>query len=98
MIKKAVVAAVAFALTSGIAQAGENKFTKQEGVGMFSGAAAGAVVGGPVGASVGLMIGGILGDSVGTAQRAELHADAARTGPDRHAHRAREGERADRRR
>ena len=75
MIKRTVVAAaIAIALTAGAAQAGENKFTKEEGVGMASGAAMGAVVGGPVGAVVGLMIGGIVGDSVGTAGRAELHA------------------------
>lgn len=82
MIKRAVVTAVAFALTSGIAQAGENKLTKEEGVGMLGGAAAGAIVGGPVGAFVGLMFGGIMGDNIGTAHRAEtqakeiqLHAD-----------------------
>ena len=50
MFKKVLIAAVAVALTSGIAYAGENKFTKEEGVGMFSGAAAGAIVGGPIGA------------------------------------------------
>lgn len=81
---KTLIGAVAIALGSGVAyagenwagenQAGENKLTKQEGVGMFSGAAAGAIVGGPVGAFVGLMVGGIMGDNIGTAKRAELHA------------------------
>lgn len=75
MLKKTLIAAVAIAMSSGAAHAGEkNEFTKQEGVGMFSGAAAGAIVGGPIGAAVGLMFGGILGDSVGTASRAQLHA------------------------
>jgi outer membrane protein OmpA-like peptidoglycan-associated protein len=74
MIKKALIGAVALALAGGLAQAGENKFTKEEGVGLVSGAAAGAVVGGPIGAAVGLMVGGILGDSIGTAKRADLHA------------------------
>jgi outer membrane protein OmpA-like peptidoglycan-associated protein len=74
MMKQALIGAVAIALSSGVAQAGENKFTKEEGAGMFSGAAAGAVVGGPIGAFVGLMVGGILGDGVGTVKRAELHA------------------------
>jgi outer membrane protein OmpA-like peptidoglycan-associated protein len=76
MIKRALLGAVAIALTSGVAQAGEktgeNKFTKEEGTGMLTGAAAGALVGGPVGAAVGLMIGGIVGDGFGTANsRAE---------------------------
>lgn len=72
---QAVMAAAALAVSGGAAHAGEkNKFTKQEGVGMFSGAAAGALVGGPIGAAVGLMFGGILGDSVGTASRAQTHA------------------------
>ncbi len=66
MIKRALIGAVAIALTSGVAQAGENKFTKEEGTGMLTGAAAGALVGGPVGAAVGLMIGGIVGDGFGT--------------------------------
>jgi outer membrane protein OmpA-like peptidoglycan-associated protein len=62
-------------MSAGAAHAGEkNKFTKEEGVGMFSGAAAGAIVGGPIGAAVGFMFGGILGDSVGTTNRAQLHA------------------------
>ncbi|MBM0107853.1 OmpA family protein [Steroidobacter sp. S1-65] len=75
MFKKALIAAVAIAVSGGAAHAGEkNKFTKEEGVGMFSGAAAGAIVGGPVGAAVGFMFGGILGDSIGTASRAQLHA------------------------
>jgi outer membrane protein OmpA-like peptidoglycan-associated protein len=74
MIKKALISAVAIAVTSGVAHAGENKFTKEEGTGMLTGAAAGAVVGGPIGAAVGLMFGGILGDSIGTANRADLHA------------------------
>src|SRR5262245_10571069 len=70
MIKKALVTAVAIAVTSGVAHAGENKFTKEEGTGMLTGAAAGAVVGGPIGAAIGFMFGGILGDSIGTANRA----------------------------
>lgn len=74
MFKKALIGAVAIALSSGVANAGENKFTKEEGVGMGSGAAIGAVVGGPIGAFVGLIVGGIVGDSVGTANRADLHA------------------------
>jgi outer membrane protein OmpA-like peptidoglycan-associated protein len=74
MIKKALISAVAIAVTSGVAHAGENKFTKEEGTGMLTGAAAGAIVGGPIGAAVGFMFGGILGDSIGTANRADLHA------------------------
>jgi len=74
MMKRTLIAAVAIALSCGVAQAEENKFTKQEGAGLLSGAAAGAIVGGPVGAIVGAMIGGIVGDSVGTAQRADLRA------------------------
>ncbi|GFE91705.1 OmpA family protein [Steroidobacter agaridevorans] len=75
MFKKVLVTAVALAMSAGAAQAGEkNKLTKEEGVGMFSGAAAGAIVGGPIGAAVGFMFGGILGDSVGTANRAQLQA------------------------
>ncbi len=75
MFKKALITAVALAVSTGAAHAGEkNKLTKEEGVGMFSGAAAGAIVGGPVGAAVGFMFGGILGDSIGTASRAQLHA------------------------
>ena len=74
MIRKTLISAVAIALSTGVAHAGENKFTKEEGTGMLTGAAAGAVVGGPIGAAVGLMFGGILGDSIGTADRANLHA------------------------
>lgn len=74
MFKKVLISAVAIALSSGVAHAGENKLTKEEGTGMLTGAAAGAIVGGPIGAAVGLMFGGILGDSVGTAKRADLHA------------------------
>lgn len=75
MLKKSLVMAVALAVSSGAAYAGEkNKFTKEEGVGMFSGAAAGAIVGGPIGAAVGAMVGGIMGDSVGTTNRAQAHA------------------------
>jgi len=75
MMKKVLITAVALAVSSGAAYAGDkNKLTKEEGVGMFSGAAAGAIVGGPIGAAVGFMFGGILGDSVGTANRAETHA------------------------
>src|SRR5262245_43130327 len=75
MFKKALIGAVAIALSSGAAHAGENKFTKEEGTGMFTGAAAGALVGGPIGAAVGFMFGGILGDSIGTAKRADLRAN-----------------------
>ncbi|HMN44365.1 MAG TPA: OmpA family protein [Povalibacter sp.] len=74
MFKKVLIGAVAIALTSGVANAGENKFTKEEGVGMGTGAAIGAVVGGPIGAAVGLFVGGIMGDSIGTAKRADLYA------------------------
>lgn len=75
MFKKVLITAVALAVSSGAAYAGEkNKFTKEEGVGMFSGAAAGAIVGGPIGAAVGFMFGGILGDSVGTTSRAQAQA------------------------
>lgn len=78
MIKKAaksvVMGAVAIALSSGAAYAGENKLTKEEGTGLMTGAAAGAIVGGPIGAAVGFMVGGILGDSIGTAKRAEVQA------------------------
>ena len=75
MLKKSLVMAVALAVSSGAAYAGEkNEFTKEEGVGMFSGAAAGAIVGGPIGAAVGAMFGGILGDSIGTTNRAQTHA------------------------
>jgi outer membrane protein OmpA-like peptidoglycan-associated protein len=76
MFKKVLIGAVAVALTSGAAHAGENKFTKEEGGGMAAGAATGAIVGGPIGAMVGLMIGGILGDTVGTAKRGEKDAIA----------------------
>lgn len=76
---KTLIGAIAIALGSGVAhagenQAGENKLTKEEGVGMFGGAAAGAIVGGPVGAFVGLVIGGVMGDNIGMAKRADLHA------------------------
>lgn len=76
---KTLIGAIAIALSSGAVQAGEkpsgkNEFTKEEGVGMLSGAATGAIVGGPVGAFVGLMIGGIMGDNIGTAKRADRHA------------------------
>ena len=75
MFKKALITAVALAVSTGAAHAGEkNKLTKEEGVGMLGGATAGAIVGGPIGAAVGFMFGGILGDSVGTASRAQLHA------------------------
>jgi outer membrane protein OmpA-like peptidoglycan-associated protein len=74
MFKKVLIGAVAVALTSGVANAGENKFTKAEGTGLATGAAAGAIVGGPIGAMVGLMIGGIVGDTIGTAKRAEKDA------------------------
>ncbi len=75
MLKQTLITAVALAVSSGAAYAGEkNKFTKEEGVGMFSGAAAGAIVGGPIGAAVGAMFGGILGDGIGTTNRAQAHA------------------------
>lgn len=75
MLKKVLVTAVALAVSSGAAYAGDkNKFTKEEGVGMASGAAAGALVGGPIGAAVGAMFGGILGDGIGTTNRAQKHA------------------------
>ena len=78
MFKKTLIVSIALALSCGMAQAADkatsNKFTKQEGTGMLSGAAAGAIVGGPVGAVVGAMLGGIVGDSVGQAQRADLRA------------------------
>lgn len=73
-LKRTVSAAIAMALVSGAAHAGENKLTKEEGVGMLAGVATGALVGGPIGAAVGLMFGGVLGDSVGTANRANLQA------------------------
>jgi outer membrane protein OmpA-like peptidoglycan-associated protein len=76
MFKKALIGAVALALTANAANAGENKLTKEEGAGLLTGAAAGAVVGGPVGAFVGLMVGGIVGDSIGTAKRADARAQA----------------------
>lgn len=76
MMQKTLIAAVAIALSCGVAQADENKLTKQEGTGMLTGAAAGAIVGGPIGAFVGLFFGGIVGDTVGTLQRAELRAQA----------------------
>lgn len=74
MFKKALIGAVALALAANAANAADNKFTKEEGAGMLTGAAAGAVVGGPIGAFVGLMVGVIVGDSVGTAKRAERRA------------------------
>jgi outer membrane protein OmpA-like peptidoglycan-associated protein len=75
MLKKTLITAVALAVSSGAAYAGEkNEFTKEEGVGMFSGAAAGAIVGGPIGAAVGAMVGGIFGDNIGTANRAKTYA------------------------
>jgi outer membrane protein OmpA-like peptidoglycan-associated protein len=76
MLQKAVIGAVALALTASVANAGENKLTKSEGAGLLTGAATGAIVGGPVGAFVGMMVGGIIGDSVGTADRAEKQARA----------------------
>jgi outer membrane protein OmpA-like peptidoglycan-associated protein len=74
MYKKVLIGAVVLALSSAAANAGENKLTREEGTGMFGGAAIGAAVGGPVGAAVGLMIGGVMGDSIGSAKRADLHA------------------------
>ena len=74
MFKKVLIGAVAVALASGTAFAGENKLTKEEGTGLATAAAAGSIVGGPIGAMVGLMIGGIVGDSIGTAKRGEKDA------------------------
>jgi outer membrane protein OmpA-like peptidoglycan-associated protein len=74
MFKKALIGAVALALSANAAYAGENKLTKEEGAGMFTGAAAGAIVGGPIGAFVGLIVGGVVGDSVGNAKRADQRA------------------------
>ncbi len=74
MFKKVLIGAVAVALSSGAAYAGENKFAKEEGTGMATGAAAGAIVGGPIGAAVGLLIGGIIGDGFGTVKRSEKEA------------------------
>ena len=39
MFKKVLIGAVAVAMTSGVANAGENKFTKEEGTGLATGAA-----------------------------------------------------------
>ena len=71
MFKKVLIGAVAVALASGTAYAGENKLTKEEGAGMATGAATGAIVGGPIGAVFGLMIGGIVGDNFGAVKRSE---------------------------
>jgi outer membrane protein OmpA-like peptidoglycan-associated protein len=76
MFNKVLIGAVAVALCSGAAYAGENKFTKEEGTGLATGAVAGAVVGGPVGAMIGLMIGGTVGDSIGKHKRGEKEAIA----------------------
>lgn len=70
MMKRALITAVAGVLSCAAAHAGENKLTKEEGVGMLSGAAAGALVGGPFGAAVGLVFGGVLGDNVARANYA----------------------------
>ncbi len=67
MFKKALIGAIAIAMTSGVANASVNKFTKEEGIGLGGGAAIGAIFGGPVGAIVGAMVGGMMGDSVGAA-------------------------------
>lgn len=80
MFRKVLVGAVALALSSGAAYAGENKFTKEEGTGLATGAVAGAIVGGPVGAMIGLMIGGTVGDSIGTHKRGEKEAIARADG------------------
>ena len=75
MLKKSLIAAVAIAMSSGAAHAAEkNTYTKEEGVGGVTGAAAGALVGGPVGAAAGFMIGTIFGDSVGATKRANKRA------------------------
>jgi outer membrane protein OmpA-like peptidoglycan-associated protein len=80
MFKKVLIGAVAVALSSGAAYAGENKLTKEEGRGMLGGVAVGAAVGGPIGAMAGLMIGGIFGDTIGTAKRGEKEAVARADG------------------
>lgn len=77
MFKKTLMATVALAMSAGVAQAGDNQYTRQEGIGMFGGAAIGGLVGGPVGAAVGFMVGGILGDSLGAQENAEKRADSA---------------------
>jgi outer membrane protein OmpA-like peptidoglycan-associated protein len=77
MFKKALIGAVALALSANVANAGENKLTKEEGAGLITGAATGVIVGGPIGAFVGLMVGGIVGDSIGTAKRSEQQAKLA---------------------
>ncbi|MDY0066001.1 MAG: OmpA family protein [Steroidobacteraceae bacterium] len=78
MMKRTLIAAIAIAMSAGAAHAQtestRNELTKEEGVGMLGGAAAGAIVGGPIGAAVGLMVGGVLGDSIGMANRANVHA------------------------
>jgi outer membrane protein OmpA-like peptidoglycan-associated protein len=76
MLKKTLIGAIAIAMVSGAANAGEG-IKKEAGVGMGSGAAIGAIVGGPIGAAVGFMIGGIVGDNVGTAHRAGRRAQQA---------------------
>jgi outer membrane protein OmpA-like peptidoglycan-associated protein len=74
MFRKALIGSIVIAMSSGVANAGDNKLTKHEGVGMGTGAAIGAIVGGPIGAFVGLMVGGAMGDSIGTAKLAEQRA------------------------
>lgn len=76
MLKKTLIGAIAIVMVSGAANAGE-RFKKEAGVGMGSGAAIGALVGGPIGAAVGFMVGGIVGDNIGAANRAELRAKDA---------------------
>lgn len=76
MMKRMLIGAVAVSLSCASAAHAQNKFTKEEGVGMLSGAAVGAVAGGPIGAAVGFMVGGILGDNIGLAKRADLRANA----------------------
>lgn len=73
MMRKPLIVAVAIALSSSAACAADkNTFTKEEGIGVLTGATAGALVGGPVGAAVGFMVGGIVGDNIGAAKRANV--------------------------
>jgi len=69
-----LVQSLALSVGAGAAQASDNRFTKEEGTGMFAGAAAGALFGGPVGAAIGFAVGGVLGDSLGAAKHADLRA------------------------
>lgn len=72
---KWLVGAVSMVLMASAANA-ENRLEKEEGAGMFTGAAMGAVVGGPIGAVVGLFVGGITGDLVSSKRHSEEYAAA----------------------